>query len=53
MERVDKIDKSCQFFFGAGCSPKTIIYIAAKKFWFGTVELIENLFFYVAREQIN
>ena len=44
MERVDKTDKSFQFFFGAGCGSKTIIYVAAKKFWFGTVELIENLF---------
>ena len=42
MERVDKTDKSFQFFFGAGCGSKTIIYVAAKKFWFGTVELIEN-----------
>ena len=46
MERVDKTDKSFQFFFGAGCSSKTIIYVAAKKFWFGTIELIENLFFH-------
>ena len=45
MERVDKTDKSFQFFFGAGCGSKTIIYVAAKKFWFGTVELIKNLFF--------
>ena len=44
MERVDKNDKSFQFFFGAGCAPETIIYVAAKKFWFGTVELIENCF---------
>ena len=44
MERVDKTDKSFQFFFGAGCGSKTIIYVAAKKFWFGTIELIENLF---------
>ena len=48
MERVDKTDKSFQFFFGAGCGSKTIIYVAAKKFWFGTVELIENLFFHIA-----
>ena len=45
MERIDKTDKSFQFFFGAGCGSKTIIYVAAKKFWFGTIELIENLFF--------
>ena len=32
MERVDKTDKSFQFFFGAGCGSKTIIYVAAKKF---------------------
>ena len=38
MERVDKTDKLFQFFFGAGCGSKTIIYVAAKKFWFGTVE---------------
>ena len=38
MERVDKTDKSFQFFFGAGCGSKTIIYVAAKKFWFGTIE---------------
>ena len=43
MERVDKTDKSFQFFFGAGCGSKTFIYVAAKKFWFGTIELIENL----------
>ena len=42
MERVDKTDKSFQFFFGAGCGSKTIIYVAAKKFWFGTIELVEN-----------
>ena len=42
MERVDKTDKSFQFVFGAGCGSKTIIYVAAKKFWFGTVELIDN-----------
>ena len=47
MERVDKTDKSFQFVFGAGCGSKTIIYVAAKKFWFGTVELIENLFFHI------
>ena len=47
MERVDKTDKSFQFFFGAGCGSKTIIYVAAKKFWFGTIELIENLFFHI------
>ena len=41
MERVDKTDKSFQFFFGARCGSKTIIYVAAKKFWFGTIELIE------------
>ena len=35
MERVDKTDKSFQFFFGAGCGSKTIIYVAAKKFWLG------------------
>ena len=51
MERADKTDKSFQFFFGAGCGPKTIIYVAAKKFWFGTVELIENLFFYIANKR--
>ena len=45
--RLNKIDKSFQFFFGAGCGPKTVIYVAAKKFWLGTVELIENLFFYI------
>ena len=50
MERVDKTDKSFQFFFGAGCGSKTIIYVAAKKFWFGTVELIENLFFHIANK---
>ena len=50
MERVDKTDKSLQFFFGAGCGSKTIIYVAAKKFWFGTVELIENLFFHIANK---
>ena len=48
MERVDKTDKLFQFFFGAGCGSKTIIYVAAEKFWFGTVELIENLFFHIA-----
>ena len=42
MERVDKTDKSFQFFFGARCGSKTIIYVAAKKFWFGTIELIEK-----------
>ena len=31
MERVDKTDKSFQFFFGAGCGSKTVIYVAAKK----------------------
>ena len=50
MERVDKTDKSFQFFFGAGCGSKAIIYVAAKKFWFGTVELIENLFFHIANK---
>ena len=50
MERVDKTDKSFQFFFGAGCGSKTIIYVAAKKLWFGTVELIENLFFHIANK---
>ena len=50
MERVDKTDKSFQFFFGAGCGSKTIIYVAAKRFWFGTVELIENLFFHIANK---
>ena len=50
MERADKTDKSFQFFFGAGCGSKTIIYVAAKKFWFGTVELIENLFFHIANK---
>ena len=50
MERVDKTDKSFQFFFGAGCGSKTIIYVAAKKFWFGTVELIENLFCHIANK---
>ena len=39
--RLNKIDKSFQFFFG------TVIYVAAKKVWLGTVELIENLFFYI------
>ena len=53
MERVDKTDKSFQFFFGAGCGSKTIIYVAAKKFWFGTVELIENLFFHIANKSIS
>ena len=48
--RVDKTDKSFQFFFGAGCGSKTIIYVAAKKFWFGTVEMIENLFFHIANK---
>ena len=24
MERVDKTDKSFEFFFGAGCGPKTL-----------------------------
>ena len=43
MERVDKTDKSFQFFFGAGCGSKTVIYVAAKKLWFGTIELIENI----------
>ena len=33
-----------------GCGSKTIIYVAAKKFWFGTVELIENLFFHIANK---
>ena len=41
------ITESFQFFFGAGCGPKTIINVGTKKFWFGTVELIENLFFYI------
>ena len=50
MERVDKTDKSFQFFFGAGCGSKIIIYVAAKKFWFGTIELIENLFFHLANK---
>ena len=36
--------------FGAGCGSKTIIYVAAKKIWFGTVELIENLFFHIANK---
>ena len=31
-------------------APKTVIFVAAKMFWFGTVELIENLFFYTANE---
>ena len=44
-----RVDKS-RFFFGAGCGTKTIIYVAAKKFWFGTVKLIENLFFYIAKK---
>ena len=35
---------------GAGCGSKTIIYVAAKKFWFGTFELIENLFFHIANK---
>ena len=50
MERVDKTDKSFQFFFGAESGPKTIIYVAAKRFWFGTVELIENLSFHIATQ---
>ena len=40
--RLNKIDKSFQFFFG------TVIYVAAKRgSGLGTVELIENLFFYI------
>ena len=31
MERVDKTDKSFQFFSGAGCGSKTIIHVAAEK----------------------
>ena len=50
MERVDKTDKSFQFFFGVGCGLNTVIYVAAKKFWLGTVKLIENLFFYIANK---
>ena len=53
MERVNKTDKSFQFFFGAGCGSKTIIYVAAKKIWFGTVELIENLFFHTAKKNFH
>ena len=45
IERVDKTDKSFQFFFGGGCGPKTVAYVAAKKFWFGTVELAKYLFY--------
>ena len=29
MERVDKTNKSFQFFLGEGCGPKTIVYVAA------------------------
>ena len=47
-KELTKLIKSFQFFFGAGCGSKTIIYVAAKKFWFGTIELIENLFFHIA-----
>ena len=49
-KELTKADKSFQFFFGAGCGSKTIIYVAAKKFWFGTIELIENLFFHIANK---
>ena len=31
-------------------APKTVILVAAKKFLFGTVKLIENLFFYIANK---
>ena len=31
-------------------APRQIIYVAAKKFWFGTIELIENLFFHIANK---
>ena len=41
MERVNKTNKSFQF-FGAGCGPKTVIYVAAEKFWLRTVKLIET-----------
>ena len=50
MERVDKTVKSFQFFFGAWCGSNTINCVAAKKFWFGTVELIENKFFLIANK---
>ena len=47
MERVNKTDESFEFFFGAGCGHKTVIYVAAKTFWLRTVELTEYLFFYI------
>ena len=47
---VNKADKSFKSFFSAGFSPKTVIYEAAEMFWRGTVELVENLFFYIANK---
>ena len=49
-ELIKLADKSFQFFFGARCGPKTVIYVAAEKFWLRTVELIENLFFFIANK---
>ena len=39
MGLINKVDMVCM-----------VIYVAAKKFWFGTIELIENLFFYIANK---
>ena len=44
IERVDKTDKSFQFFFGAGIGPKTVIYVAAKNSGLKLEEQIFNQF---------
>ena len=49
-ELTKLINRSNSSLVHSGCGSKTIIYVAAKKFWFRTVELIENLFFHIANK---